>query len=109
MIETPDQLSVFPSDQNLRSRYWSLRTYVSPLAACDSYVPGEYIVLDDDAGFVVRKNGRDAGHGVIRARMHEIEKGGCRYPLVLERGQDRLLERRHSRGQVQRLRRTAHD
>lgn len=56
-----------------------MRTYVSPLAACDSYVPGEYIVLDDDAGFVVRKNGRDAGHGVIRARMHEIEKGGCRY------------------------------
>jgi hypothetical protein len=39
----------------------------------------EYIVLDDDAGFVVRKNGRDAGHGVIRARMHEIEKDGCRY------------------------------
>jgi len=30
-------------------------------------------------GFHVRRNGRDAGHEVIRARMHEIEKGGCRY------------------------------
>jgi len=58
----------------------------------------EYIVLDDDAGFVVRKNGRDAGHGVIRARMHEMEKDGCPISLVPERGQDRLLDRRHSGG-----------
>ena len=61
------------------SEHWRCRPYDIRIVPGDSYVPGEYIVLDDDAGFLVRKNGRDAGHGVIRARMHEIEKDGCRY------------------------------
>ena len=61
------------------SEHWRCGPYDIRIVPGDSYVPGEYIVLDDDAGFVVRKNGRDAGHGIIRARMHEIEKDGCRY------------------------------
>jgi hypothetical protein len=36
-------------------------------------------VLDDDEGFHVRRNGRDAGHAVFRARMHQIEANGCQY------------------------------
>jgi len=61
------------------SEHWRCGPYDVRIVPGDSYVPGESIVLDDDAGFVVRRNGRDAGHFVIRARMHEIEKDGCRY------------------------------
>jgi hypothetical protein len=61
------------------SEHWRCGPYDVRIVPGDGYVPGEYIVLDNDAGFVVRRNGRDAGHGVIRARMHYIEKDGCRY------------------------------
>jgi hypothetical protein len=61
------------------NEHWRCGPYDIRIIPGDSYIPGEYIVLDDDTGFLVRKNGRDAGHGVIRARMHEIEKGGCQY------------------------------
>jgi len=61
------------------SEHWRCGPYDVRIIPGDSYVPGEYIVLNDDEGFVVRKNGRDAGHEVIRARMHEIEKDGCQY------------------------------
>jgi hypothetical protein len=59
------------------SEHWRCSPYDIRIIPGDSYGPS--IVLDNDEGFVVRRNGRDAGHGVIRARMHEIEKGGCRY------------------------------
>jgi hypothetical protein len=46
----------------------------------DSYVPGDHITLGaDDLELVVRKNGRDAGHGMIRGGVREIEKNGCHY------------------------------
>jgi hypothetical protein len=61
------------------SEHWRCGPYDVRIVPGDSYVPGAYIVLDDDEGFVVRRNGRDAGHSVIRARMHEIEKDGCRH------------------------------
>jgi hypothetical protein len=69
-------LSALPALAAEPSEHWRCGPYDVRIVPGDSYVPGEYIVLDD---FVVRRNGRDAGHGVIRARMHEIEKDGCRY------------------------------
>jgi hypothetical protein len=61
------------------NEHWRCGPYEVRIIPGDTYVPGEDTVLNGDAGFLVRKNGRDAGHGVIRARMHEIEKDGCRY------------------------------
>jgi hypothetical protein len=72
-------LSVFPALAAEPNEHWRCGPYDIRIVPGDSYEPNVYIVLDDDAGFVVRRNGRDAGHGVIRARMHEIEKGGCEY------------------------------
>jgi hypothetical protein len=61
------------------SEHWRCGPYDIRIIPGDSYIPGESIVLSDDEGFLVRKNGRDAGHELHRARMHEIEKDGCRY------------------------------
>jgi hypothetical protein len=57
------------------SEHWRCGPYDIRIVPGDTYVPGVY--MDDDTGFVVRRNGRDAGHGVIQARMSEIKKGGC--------------------------------
>jgi hypothetical protein len=55
-------LSALPALAAEPSEHWRCGPYDVRIVPGDSYVPGEYIVLDDDAGFVVRRNGRDAGH-----------------------------------------------
>ena len=59
------------------SEHWRCGPYDIRIIPGDSYDPNKDIVLDGDTGFVVRRNGRDAGHYVIRARMYEMEPGGC--------------------------------
>jgi hypothetical protein len=72
-------LALIPALAAEPSEHWRCGPYDITIVPGDSYAPGEDIRLDDDAGFLVRKNGRDAGHKPIRARMHGIEKGDCKY------------------------------
>jgi hypothetical protein len=72
-------LSALPVLAAEPSEHWRCGPYDIRIVPGNSYVPGENITLDDDTGFLVRRNGRDAGRWVIRARMHEIEKDGCQY------------------------------
>jgi hypothetical protein len=72
-------ISALPALAAEPSEHWRCGPYDIRIVPGDSYIPGEYIVLGDDEGFHVRRNGRDAGHEVIRARMYEIENNGCQY------------------------------
>jgi hypothetical protein len=71
-------LSALPALAAEQDEHWRCGPYDIKI----SYVPGEHITLGaDDMELVVHRNGRDAGHGIIRASIEEIKKGEdrCQY------------------------------
>jgi hypothetical protein len=57
---------------------WRCGPYHITIIPGPDYVPGEYIVLNDDQGFVITKNGRPIDIFASRTRMSTTKDGAGR-------------------------------
>jgi hypothetical protein len=72
-------ISALPALAEEPTEHWRCGPYFVTLIPADSYDRSEHSIELDHATYIIRRNGREPEHEFFRARMNEIEKGGCRY------------------------------